>query len=84
MKTVQMALSEEYLERCSAMSIREIAKFLDDFRRLQVARKSTTKLISIKVPEDLLEAFKTKSMLEGLRYQTQTKHLMRDWLNQEP
>ena len=83
MKTVQMALSEEYLERCSEMSIREIARFLDDFRRLQVPRKSATKLISIKVPEDLLEAFKTKSTLEGLRYQTQIKQLMRNWLNQE-
>jgi predicted DNA binding CopG/RHH family protein len=39
-----------------------------------------TRLISLKVPEDLLDAFRTKAELHGVRYQTQIKKLMRRWL----
>ncbi|MFN8791711.1 MAG: CopG family antitoxin [Bdellovibrionales bacterium] len=39
-----------------------------------------SKLISMKVPEPLLEAFKQKSQVLGVPYQTQIKVLMKDWL----
>lgn len=39
-----------------------------------------SKLISMKVPEPLLEAFKEKSLVLGVPYQTQIKVLMKDWL----
>lgn len=80
MKVVQK-FSDDYLQRCREMSKDDIAKFLEDFRRLHGARKSGSRLISIKVPEDLLEAFKAKARLEGTPYQTQIKELMRNWLN---
>jgi predicted DNA binding CopG/RHH family protein len=41
---------------------------------------SGSRLISLKVPEDLLQAFKAKSRLHGTPYQTKIKELMRDWL----
>lgn len=39
-----------------------------------------TKAISIRIPENLLSAFKTKAKLNGKPYQTKIKELMRDWL----
>jgi len=53
MKAVQY-FSDEYLARCSAMSADEIARFLDDFRKVDGQPQSPSKLISIKVPESLL------------------------------
>jgi len=40
-----------------------------------------TRLISIKIPESLLASFKAKSELHQLKYQTQIKKLMTDWVN---
>jgi predicted DNA binding CopG/RHH family protein len=34
----------------------------------------------MKVPEDLLEAFRTKARLQGRPYQSQIKALMATWL----
>jgi predicted DNA binding CopG/RHH family protein len=79
MKALQR-FSDDYLQRCREMSKDDIAKFLDDFRRLHGGTKSGSRLISLKVPEDLLEAFKAKSSLQGTQYQTKIKELIRDWL----
>ncbi len=79
MRAVQY-FNAEYLERCREMSPDEIVRFLDEFRRLHGRAKSRSKLISMKVPEDLLSAFKTRAKLEGIPYQTQIKRLMAEWL----
>ena len=61
------------------MSADAIVEFLDTFRQLQaVAEKS--KLISLKVPETLLRGFRQKCELNGVRYQTQIKQLMLEWV----
>ena len=58
MRPVQY-FSDEYLEQCKKMKPADILRFLDDFRRLySPARRRGSRLISLKVPEDLLEAFK--------------------------
>ena len=76
--------SDEYLEQCSKLSPLEIVTFLENFRilhgELNVARKIKTRLISIKISEPLLALFRAKASLEGIRYQTQIKNLMRQWL----
>ena len=82
MKAVQK-FSGEYLARCREMSADEIVRFLDDFRRLHGRRRSQSRLISLKVPEDLLAAFRAKARLRGVPYQTQIKALMSDWLLQQ-
>lgn len=74
--------SDEYLERCRALSPADIVRFLDDFKRIHANRESRSRLISLKVPEPLLAAFKTKARLGGVRYQTQIKNLMRQWLEE--
>ena len=79
MRPVQK-FSDEYLQRCQEMSPDEIVKFLEDFRRIHGKRPSKSRLISMKVPEDLLDAFKAKARLHGMRYQTQIKRLMEAWL----
>ena len=81
MRPVQY-FSKEYLEQCRSMTPGQIVRFLDDFRVLHGSRKerSKSRLISLKVPEPLLEAFKTKAQLSDVPYQTQIKRLMADWL----
>ena len=79
MKAVQR-FTDEYLDRCREMSPDQIVQFLDDFRRLHGSRPSPSKLISMKVPIDLLQAFKAKAALAEVRYQTQIKRLMRAWV----
>ncbi len=79
MKTVQV-FSDEYLENCRNLSADDIVKFLDDFRRLHGGEKTPSKQISIRTPELLLETFKFKCELSGVRYQTQIKTLMHEWV----
>ncbi len=79
MKPVQK-FSDEYLDRCAEMSHEEIVRFLDDFRRIHGTKRSRSRLISIKVPEDLLASFKAKARLYDVPYQTQIKKLMNLWL----
>lgn len=79
MKTVQR-FSAEYLDSCREMTADQIIQFLDDFRRLHGARPARSKLISMKVPTDLLGAFRAKADLAGIPYQTQIKKLMTAWV----
>ncbi len=82
MRAVQK-FSDEYLKRCREMSPDEIARFLDDFRRIHGGKPTQSRLISIKVPEDLLGAFKSKARLCNVAYQTQIKHLMTAWVKDQ-
>ncbi|MCF6317894.1 MAG: hypothetical protein L3J83_01235 [Proteobacteria bacterium] len=79
MKALQK-FSDEYLERCKGLSIEERLDFIENFRLMHSEIHSPSKLISLKVPEPLLNSFKQKAKLEGLAYQTQIKKLMKDWL----
>ena len=80
MKAVQY-LSKEYLERCASMTSEQIIQFLEDFRALHYnAKPRKSRLISIKIPENLLNTFKTKAKIHGINYQTQIKKLMEDWV----
>lgn len=75
--------SREYLQRCRTMSPEQILRFLEDFRSLRrTAPPRKSRLISLKVPEDLLAAFKEKARLRDIPYQTQIKRLMARWLEQ--
>ncbi len=72
--------SDEYLEQCRGMTPDQVIRFLDDFRRLHGSRPAASKLISMKVPEDLLNAFKTRAKMANTPYQTQIKVLMKAWV----
>lgn len=74
--------SEEYLLHCQELSTEQIVTFLDQFRLIAYAgrKKAPSKLISVKMPIDLLEAFKFKAKLQGRPYQTIIKELMQQWI----
>lgn len=74
--------SDKYIEESSKLSSDNIASFLENFRLMHAPSKNKpkSKLISLKVREDLLKNFKLKAKLEGVRYQTKIKELMKDWL----
>ena len=74
--------SDAYLERCRELTAEDVVRFLEDFRRLHGAATSRSRLISLKVPDPLLAAFKTKARLHGVPYQTQIKTLMQAWLEE--
>jgi len=69
----------EYLEQSRRMSPDSIARFLEEFRKLHGPR-TKSRLISMKVPEPLLHAFKMRCQVEGWRYQTKIKALMLSWI----
>lgn len=84
MRPVQY-FTPEYLAQCRQMTPDQIIRFLEDFRRLNAGRgegfaPAKSRLISLKVPGDLLDAFRTKARLAGRPYQTQIKLLMKAWL----
>lgn len=82
MKKAVQYFSDEYLLQCREMSTESIVEFVEGFRELhaQNQKRARTKLISIKIPEDLLAVFRTRAKLEGVPYQTQIQHLMREWV----
>ena len=83
MKTIQF-FSDNYLAQCKQLSAEQIVKYLEDFRIVNMPlKKPVSKLISIKIETDLLEAFKTRAHLDGVPYQSRIKAIMRDWLTRE-
>jgi len=72
--------SKENLERSRKLKTEEILEFLENFRLLHAGTSLPTRLISLKIPGNLLEAFRGKCKLEGVKYQTQIKRLMSDWV----
>jgi len=71
--------SDEYLRETRKIPPLEILQFLEDFRLLHGTR-AKSRLISLKVPEPLLRAFRLKCEAQGTRYQTRIKELMAGWL----
>ena len=80
MRPVQR-FSDDYLASTREVSADEVVNFLDDFRQLH-APVATSRLISMRVPDPLLAAFKRKCALAGVRYQTQIKLIMTGWLTE--
>jgi predicted DNA binding CopG/RHH family protein len=72
--------TDEYLEQCRGMTADQVIRFLEDFRNLHAGRPTRSRLISLKVPEDLLQAFRQRAELAGVPYQAQIKRLMRQWV----
>jgi predicted DNA binding CopG/RHH family protein len=82
MKTVQY-FSDEYLASCRNATPEQIIEFVENFRTLHFEienQKSKSKLISIKVPQNLLQSFKYLCDKHEVAYQTQIKTLMKKWL----
>lgn len=75
--------TREQLERGRELSPLQILRYIEDYRAMHLPRgRQRSKLISLKLSEPLLRAFKDKSQLSGIPYQSQIKALMRQWLGQ--
>ena len=82
MRPVQY-FSAAYLKQTRKMEPEEILRFLEDFRLMQ-EKPAASKLISLKVPEPLLSAFRFKCRERGVKYQTRIKELMTAWVLGDP
>ena len=79
-KPIQMA-QEAQIVAPDPLDVTAAVEFLEAFRQLADPRaQSSSKLISIKIPEPLLAAFRFKAEKQGVRYQTMIKKLMFDWI----
>lgn len=79
-KPLQLARGEQIIST-NPDDVSSIVRFLEDFRKISNPKaQSKSKLISIKIPESLLAAFKYKASLEKIAYQTKIKELMLEYL----
>ena len=74
------SFSSERLRADRSLPKEQIAEFLDDFQSLIHGEEGPRKLISLRVPEKLLHAFKEKAKRGGIAYQTRIVDLMREWV----
>jgi len=77
--------SQEYIDQCQKMSLKEIIEKVDQqqqfFWKMHLEENfDQSVLISLKVPKNLLQKFKQVAEENNLKYQTQIKNLMQDWL----
>ena len=77
-KTVQY-FTDEYLEDCKKLSTDQILRFLDDYSKLQVAPGKLVQ-INLRVPKNVLKAFKARALRENISYQKKIKELMVAWV----
>lgn len=77
MRAVQY-FSDEALERSRALTTDQVITFVENFRILHAPNftQSKSQLISIRIPESLLTAFRVHAELKGKKYQTMIKELM--------
>ena len=64
----------------SPLSPKDTLEFLDQFQKLMLGQDSETKLISIRVPENVLHLFRRQAEAQGMKYQSQIVRLMREWV----
>jgi predicted DNA binding CopG/RHH family protein len=80
MKPVQY-FTDEYLEQSKSFSTEGVLEFLENFRLMQMPEEKS-KLISLKIQTPLLNSFRAKCELRGVKYQAQIKELMIKWINE--
>jgi predicted DNA binding CopG/RHH family protein len=80
-RPVQFASKTQLLEQ-NLDDVTPIVQFLEDFRNMLDPRaRHKSKLISIKIPEPMLAAFRYKASQAKIPYQTMIKTLMAEWLS---
>jgi predicted DNA binding CopG/RHH family protein len=80
-RPIQLASKSQLLGQ-DLEDVTPIVQFLEDFRIMSDSRaQKKSRLISIKIPEPMLAAFKYKSAQTNTPYQTKIKQLMLEWLS---
>lgn len=57
--------------------------FLEDFQQVVHGKDLPTKLISLRVPENILNAFKVIAKSQDKKYQSVIVQLMRQWVKEQ-
>jgi predicted DNA binding CopG/RHH family protein len=79
-KPLQLAKREQIIAP-NIEDVTDVMNFIENYKRMLDPRaKKRSKLISIKIPEPLLEAFRYKAEREKTPYQTKIKQLMMEYL----
>jgi len=75
--------TKEYLDQVKDATPAQIVRYLEESKQVYYAglnqnaeKQEASTLISLRVPKDLLEAFKAKAELRNIKYQTLIKKLM--------
>ncbi len=74
-----MKKTKQFLKKQEKLTPEQTLQFLEDFSNLMHGKDTPTKLISLRVPENILSVFKDKAKKMDLKYQSQIVKLMRDW-----
>jgi predicted DNA binding CopG/RHH family protein len=79
--------TKEYLESVKDATPTQIVRYLEESKRIYYAglkdnaeKQEASTLINIRIPTDLLDAFKATAELHNTKYQTLIKKLMRDYI----
>lgn len=75
-----MKKTKQIHKRQKKLTPNQVLEFLDDFQSVVHGRDKKTKLISIRVPENILESFKVLTKEKNQKYQSIIIQLMRDWI----
>lgn len=81
MKRATQHFSESYLKESQRLSPTDVVRFIEEFQRIHSQSEAgDSVMISLRIDRGLLEAFRTRAKLEGIRYQTKIKSLMEEWI----
>ena len=77
--------TKDYIDQCKKMSLLEIVEKIDQQQQFfwkmhQEKNHDESILISLKIPKNLLKKFRALSDQKNIKYQTQIKVLMQEWL----
>lgn len=75
-----MKKAKQFNKKENRLSPEDSLRFLEDFKKVVYGRDLKTKLISVRVPENILNSFKIKASEENKKYQSLIVQLMRDWV----
>lgn len=65
------------------VSLEQALQFVEDMKTLRAQIEEPTIAISVRVPGNVLRAFKMKSKALDKKYQSQIVKLMREWLSEQ-
>lgn len=80
MKRPIQYFSKSYLDQIKNITPTQAAEFVENYRQMIFSQPSKRKLISLRVPENILENFQQKAKLSGMKYQTMIVELMQKWI----
>lgn len=64
------------------LTVDQAMQFMEDARMLGSGTDEPTQAISLRVPKNVLRAFKTKALSEDRKYQSVIVGLMRKWITE--